>query len=232
MQSAVIDGDLPCPAFKPTTAFERIVDGLEYADRVKAPLALVTGPHGAGKTTAFRYYAQRKGAAMWECQPSYHEKHLMRDLVRHLDIDVGAGWQTQTSLVADQLKASPRTFLLDEGQRLSYAGMDLLKYLADASGSTFALSASPSFERRINRWPDISSRCTVRVRVDTLGSEEFLKLYQSEGFTTEAALELHHRCGGVMRVLHTLLREIDTQPTTRGDLTPAHIRRIAETVMG
>jgi len=169
---------------------------------------------------------------MWECQPSYHEKHLMRDLVRYLSISTGMGWQVQTSIVADRLKASPRTFLLDEGQRLSYAGMDLLKYLADASGSTFALSASRILEKRIDRWPDISSRCTVRVRVDALDSEEFLKLYQDDGFTTEAVLELHHRSGGVMRVLQALLREIDAQPTARGDLTSAQVRLIAERVRG
>ncbi len=232
MSAEGFDNNLLCPSFKPTKAFQRIVDGLEYAQSVGAPLALVTGAHGAGKTTAFRYYAQHKGAVMWECLPSYHEKYLMRDLVRHLGISAGMGWQVQTSIVTERLKANPRTFLLDEGQRLSYAGMDLLKYLADASGSTFALSASPSLERRIDRWPDISSRCTVRVRVDALDSEEFLKLYQAEGFTTEAVLELHHRCGGVMRVLQTLLQKIDAQPTARGDLTPAHIRLIAEGVSG
>lgn len=226
-----LDDTPPFPSFKTTIAFQHIVDGLEYAQEVKAPLALVIGAHGGGKTTAFRYYAQHRQVAMWECQPSYHEKHLMRDIARSLDIKAGMGWQVQTSIVTDQLRANPRTFLLDEGQRLSYAGMDLLKYLADQSGSTFALAASPSIEKRINRWPDISSRCTVRVRIEILSSDEFLKLYQTEGFTTEAMLELYHRCGGVMRVLEALLRKVDTQPVARGDLTPADIRLITERVV-
>ena len=226
-----LDDNPPCPSLKTTIAFQKIVDGLEYAQSVKAPLALVIGAHGGGKTTAFRYYAQHRRVAMWECQPGYHEKHLMRDIARSLGVKVGMGWQMQTSVVTDQLRENPRTFLLDEGQRLSYAGMDLLKYLADQSGSTFALAASPSFEKRVNRWPDISSRCTVRVRVEILSSEEFFKLYQTEGFSTEAMLELYHRSGGVMRVLEALFREIDRQHVARGDLTPADIRSITERVV-
>lgn len=225
------DDNPPCPSFKTTTAFQRIIDGLEYAQNVKAPLALVIGAHGGGKTTALRYYAHHRGVLMWECPPACQEKHLMQDITRNLSISTGMGWQMQTSIVADQLRANPRTFLLDEGQRLSYAGMDLLKYLADQSGSTFALAASPNFEKRINRWPDISSRCTVRVRIEILSSEEFFKLYRTAGFTTEAMLELYHRSGGVMRVLEALLREIDRQSVACGDLTPADIRSITERVV-
>jgi len=161
----------------------------------------------------------------------------MYDIARHLGISAGMGWQMQTSIVADQLRANPRTFLLDESQRLSYAGMDLLKYLADASGSTFALSASPSLEKRIDRWPDISSRCTVRVRVTTISVEEFVELYQNEGFGKASLLELYRLSGGVMRTLLAILREIDIQlgiysersqsKASRKDLAPAHIRIFA-----
>ena len=228
--------------FKPTTAFRLIVDRLEYAREVKAPLALVTGSHGAGKSTAFTYYAHHRDVLMWECSPSYHEKHLMRDLLRCLGIGGGLGWDTQTSIVAAQLKTSPRTFLLDEAQRLSYNGMDLLKYLADNSGSTFALAASPSLEKRIDRWPDISSRCTVRVRVSTVSLEEFVELFQAEGFSLETLTELHRLSSGVLRTVWALLLEIDTQlglhsekagrAIGRGDLAPAHARMLAARVVG
>jgi len=71
---SAIEDDKGLPAqFKPTTAFRLIVDRLEYAREVKAPLALVTGSHGAGKTTALRYYAHHEDVLMWECRPSYHD---------------------------------------------------------------------------------------------------------------------------------------------------------------
>lgn len=228
--------------FKSTTAFRLIVDRLHYAREVRAPLALVTGTHGAGKTTALRYYAHHNDVLIWECPPAYHEKLLMKDLAKRLGISAGVSWGEQSSIIAEQLASSPRTFLLDEAQRLNYHGMDLLKYLADASGSTFILSASPSLEKRINRWDDISSRCPVRVRVSTLSIEEFVELYQNEGFSEASLLELHRLSGGVMRVLRAILREIDIQlglynertqrPAKRSNLSPAHIRIFAKRVTG
>ena len=228
--------------FKPTLAFRTILGQLNYAREIRAPLALVTGTHGAGKTTTLRHYANREGVWMWECLPNYHEKHLLRDLAERLGIYGGVSWAEQSSLVAQQLAASPRTFVLDEAQRMSYAGFDLLKYLADASGSTFVLSASPSLVKRIDRWPDISSRCPVRVIVSTIEVEEFVELYQNEGFSKISLLELHRLSGGVMRVLKAILREIDTQlsihsertkrTVSRKELSPKHVRTFAQRVTG
>lgn len=227
--------------FKPTTAFNLIIERLDYAREVRAPLALITGSHGAGKTTALRYYAYSQDVLMWECPPRYHEKWLMKDLAKRLGISAGVSWGEQSSIVAEQLAAAPRTFLLDEAQRLNYAGMDVLKFIADASGSTFVVSASPSLEKRIDRWDDISSRCTVRVRVKAVSAEEFLRLYKDEGFRDEALLELHKLSNGVMRTIKAMLREIDLQlaayseqyeKTTRDNLTPELIRIFAERVTG
>jgi DNA transposition AAA+ family ATPase len=228
--------------FKPTSTFRLIVDRLEYAREVRAPLALVTGTHGAGKSTAFRYYAHHREVLMWECGPRYSEKHLMGDIVRELGVSAGEGWRERTSYVMNQLAASPRTFLLDEAQRLNYAGMDLLKYLADNSGSTFALAASPSLEKRIDRWEDISSRCTVRLRVSTISVEEFVELYQAEGFSLETLTELHRLSKGVLRTVHALFREIDAQlggysdklgrEFRRGEVAPAHARTLGARVIG
>lgn len=67
---SAIEDDKGLPnQFKPTAAFRLIVDRLAYAREVRAPLALVTGAFGAGKTTALRYYAHHNDVLMWECPP-------------------------------------------------------------------------------------------------------------------------------------------------------------------
>lgn len=229
-------------SFKPTLAFRAVVERINYAREVKAPLALVTGAHGAGKTTALRYIAHHDDVLFWECKPGYQPKHVLLDVAQRLGINTGQGWQMQTSITAEQLAANPRIFLLDEAQRLNYDGMDLLKYLADQSGSTFVLSASPSLEKRVARWPDIASRCTVRVRVSTMSAEEFVELYRGDGFAPETLTEIHRLSNGIMRVVQALLREIDTHlaffnersglSRSRADFEPGHIRAIAEKVIG
>jgi DNA transposition AAA+ family ATPase len=239
--SDIVDEGLP-PDFKPTRAFRAVVDRYSYAKGIKAPLALVTGAHGAGKTTALRYIAHHDDALLWECRPGYQAKHVLRDIAEKLGINAGTGWQMQTSIVVDQLIAAPRMFVFDEAQRLDYAGMDLLKYLADQSQSTFFLSASPSLEKRIERWPDIASRCSVRVRVSTMKLDELVELYQNDGFSLDSLTEIHRLTSGVMRTLKALLSEIDEhieafnqrsgQQRTRSDLQPGHIRMIAEKVVG
>jgi DNA transposition AAA+ family ATPase len=228
--------------FKPTLAFRTVVERFNYAREVKAALALITGAHGAGKTTALRYIAHHEDVLFWECKPGYQAKHVLLDIAQRLGINTGQGWQMQTSITAEQMAENPRIFLLDEAQRLDYAGMDLLKYLADFSGSTFVLSASPSLEKRIDRWPDIASRCSVRARVATISAEEFVELYQADGFTPETLVELHRLSKGVMRTVQALLREIDMHLAafnersglnrTRKDFEPGHIRAIAEKVVG
>ena len=230
------------PNFKATKAFDLIIDRIAYARRVRAPLALVTGAHGAGKTSAFKYYAHHEDVVYWECRAGYQAKHVLADIAEELAISTGQGWRTQTSIITEQLATYPRTFLLDEAQRLNYESLDLLKYIADNSGSTFILSASPSLEKRIDRWPDIASRCVVRVHVGAMELAEFFELYQADGFALEVLSEMHRLTKGVMRTLQHLITLIDEeiheynqrtrQHKGRGDLQVGHIRAIAQGVIG
>lgn len=202
-------GGLP-EHFKPSNTFREILGSLETARRRKRKLALVTGSHGVGKTTALYFYASKRGALIWECTPSYKPKHVLADIAQKLGINAGTGWRMQTSIVVEQLRAGPRTIILDEAQRLDYAGFDLLKYIADqAAGTLFVFGSSPSLETRINRWPDIASRCTVRIHARPMSLEELVELYQPEGFGLEALEEMHRLTGGIMRVLRDLIEQLD-----------------------
>lgn len=239
--SDLTDRDLP-PKFKSTSTFQTVISTIDRARKLGAALALITGTHGAGKSTAVRVYGRKEPIKSWECRPGYHERHLMRDIISELGISAGDGWFEQSSIVADQMKANPRTIVLDEAQRLNYAGLDLLKYLADASTSTFVLIASPSLEKRIDRWADIKTRCTVRAHVSDMGAKEFVNLYKADGYRDDALVELHKLSKGVMRTIAAIMRQIDLEiefHNTRTQrklehksLTVPLVRRIAKKVVG
>ena len=239
--TAVNDKGLPA-GFKATKAFDLVLDRIAYARRIGACLALITGAHGAGKTAAMKFFAHHEDVIYWECRAGYQPKHLLADIAEALAVNPGQGWRMQTSIVTQQLAEHPHLFLLDEAQRLNYDSLDLLKYVGDNSGSTFVLAASPSLEKRIERWPDIASRCPVRAYITPIELTEFLELYRNDDFTIESLTEIHRVTKGVMRTIKALLRVIDEEitdfnnrtgaTTTRADLAAGHIRMIAEGVTG
>ena len=234
--------DLP-PHFKATQAFESTLATLYKAKRLQAALALVTGAHGAGKTTTLQYFERIEPSAhYWQCKPSYHAKHLLSDICSRVGINAGRGWEMQTSIIATQLKGHTRLFLLDEAQRLNYEGLDLLKWIADETGSTFVLCASPSLEKRIDKWPDIATRCKIRARVQPMEVDELYALYKDDGYSEEVIGEIHHHSQGVMRTVAAIMQQIEFEleyqntrsPQKLGikDLEAAHIRVVAEKVVG
>jgi DNA transposition AAA+ family ATPase len=239
--SATDTGDLPAN-FKPTASFRQVIEAVELARTRQRKMLLITGAHGVGKSMTMRFYTRRRFGRYMECRPSYQPRHLVQDLCKLLGVLAGEGWSLSTSALANHLKASPKVVVLDEAQRLNYGGFDVLKYLADqAPGTLFVLLSSPSLSRRMDRWPDISSRCTMRVAVEPLSVDEFVELFQGEGFSLEALEEIHRISGGVLRVIGDLLEQIDIDLKTyaelggnsiaRGDLSATNIMESAVKVV-
>lgn len=235
------DDDLP-PFFKSTKTFNQVVQTITRARRLKAPLALITGEHGAGKSTAAGIYSSKKNLRTWECPPRYHEKHLVADMVRELGVSIGQSLMERTSFIADRLANDPQTVVLDEAQRMNYVCLDWLKYLADRSGSTFVLIASPSLERRMARWSEIDTRCTVRVHVKPMELDEFTALYKDDGYAAASLTEIFTLSKGVMRTTSAILKQIDLdleihntrnrKTLKRSDLNVGQIRGSARKVIG
>lgn len=228
--------------FRRTRAFDEILRGIALGKRLAANLVLITGQNGGGKTTALKVYsATFERAVYWEARAGYEPKHVLNDIIARLPLHAGEGWRLQTSAVIDYLAANPHTFLIDEAQRLNYPSLDLLKYVADNSGSTFVLSGSSSLATRIERWPDISSRCPVRVEVKPMQLEEFVELHQADGWSLEVLQEVHRLGRGVMRTMQALflvlqdhieVAEVATRRTVdRADVQPSHVRLIASGVV-
>jgi DNA transposition AAA+ family ATPase len=225
-----------------TEALLTISHRITQARKLRVPLALITGSHGVGKSTSLREYANTEGLLMWEARPGYQAKHVLSDLAEKLGLSAGTGWRMQTSIVAESLAADPRCVILDEAQRLDYNGFDLLKYLADSSGSTFVLAASPSLEKRIDRWQDIASRCPVRVRVAPMSAEEFVRLYDDSQFAKDTLAAIHEVTAGVLRKAQWLILHIDdaininlqanpNADISRGRVLPEHVKSIAREVL-
>lgn len=228
--------------FRPTRTFNDIVAGIALGKRIGANLVLISGLNGAGKTTALRVYADATEATdFWEARAGYNAKAVLKDIAQLLPITMGEGWRLQTSAVIQYLVEHPRVFLIDEAQRLDYHSLDLLKYVADNTGSMFVLSASPSLATRIERWPDISSRCPVRVEVTAISVSEFVELWQNEGWSLDALEEIHKLSRGVMRTISALFRVLDdyriavaeasNDDVPRHVFGPEHVRRIAAGVV-
>lgn len=224
--------------FKPTRVFREVVAGIGLGRRIGANLVLIAGQNGAGKTTALKAYAKATpDITYWECRAGYQPKHVLQDIVRELPVTAGVGWRLQTTLAIEYLTDHPRVFLLDEAQRLNYHSLDLLKYVADNSGSMFVLSASPELAVRIERWPDIASRCPVRVEVKAMDSKEFVELYQADGWPLEVLEEIHRVSRGVMRTIRAIflvledyratMQHLGRKEADRSAFTPLHVRQIA-----
>lgn len=233
--------DLPAD-FRQTRAFSDVISAIAMGQRIRANLVLITGQNGGGKTTALKVFGEvRPEAVYWEARAGYTPKHVLQDIVAKLPVTTGEGWRLQTSAAVNYLREHPHVFLLDEAQRLNYASLDLLKYVADNSGSMFVLSASNSLATRIERWPDISSRCPVRVEVRPIELDEFLELWQADGWSLDALREVHRLSRGVMRTIKAIFLVLtdymdSAALNTRGDISrldigAAHVRAIASGVV-
>lgn len=239
LEEIIDDKGLPV-GFRPTIAFTVVIERVQYARKIGTPICLMTGAHGAGKTTALRYIARVQGLKYWQCKPKYEARHVLSDIAQSLGISAGQGWRMQTSIVVEQLRDEPECIIFDEAQRFDYDALDLLKYLGDETGSTFVLAASPSLEERIKRWPDIDSRCGVKARVAAMSLEEFITLFSPDGYSTEALTEMHKVTHGVYRRMHYLLAHLEEafaasrakgHNVSVASITPAHVRKLSEKVL-
>lgn len=227
-----INPDVLPADIKPTKVFNDIFHRLNYAIKMQAPLMAIAGANGAGKTLTAKVYASLKNIQMTEVVTGMQHKHMLNALCRQMGIDIGTGWMMQVDMIVSHLKNSPRVMILDEAQRLGYESFDLLKYLADHSGSTFVLIGSASMLTRIERWPDIDARCPVKLKVETMEKTEFVRLYEPDGYTADTLSEIHTQSKGIMRNVGYLMTHIEEElkrsRITKKEIMPAHIRQLAD----
>lgn len=229
--------EAPAPTILGTPAVRLVVNRIAYAVKRGSPLCVVAGEHGAGKTTAATLYARSNPRALyWQVPPEYNAREIVADLCERLGIRAGEAWRVRTSVLTTYLKEHPHVVLLDEAQRLDYRALDMLKYIADSAGVTIVLLGSPWLDRVIDRHTDIASRAWVRVRVQPIELEAFRELYAPLGYTPKTLKAVHEATRGVMRSIVALFDHLDeglqsVPGMTRSDLTPDHVRGVADEVL-
>lgn len=218
-----------------TPALNLIRKRVEYAVREKVPLVLIAGEHGCGKSTAAKLLAQKPRTLYWEARPEYSPRECVADILDHLRIRVGEGWRQRTDVLTNYLLDHPHTLLIDEAQRMGWRTLDQLKYVADNSKVTVVLLGSPWLEQVIAKRTDIDSRVGVRVRIEPLSQDDFLRLYAQDGYPPKVLMAVHEATRGVYRVIDRLLRHLDVALADAGmersALTPAHVRAVATEVL-
>jgi Uncharacterized ATPase, putative transposase len=248
MQEAVAAPTITLPPVQPapepaaptilgTPAVRLVVNRIAYAVKRGSPLCIVSGEHGAGKTTAATLYANSNPRALyWQAPPEYNAREIVADLCDKLGIRTGEAWRVRTSVLVSHLQEHPHTVLIDEAQRLDYRALDMIKYVADTAGVTFVLLGSPWLDRVIDRHTDIASRAWVRVRVKPIELDAFTALYEPMGYSKKVLKAVHEVTKGVMRSITALFDHLDeaiagTPGMARADLTPDHVRGVADEVL-
>jgi DNA transposition AAA+ family ATPase len=227
----------PAPTIHATPAVRLVVNRIAYAVKRRSPLCVVAGEHGAGKTTAATLYAQSNPRALyWQVPPEYNAREVVADLCERLGIRAGEAWRVRTSVLTTHLREHPHVILLDEAQRMDYRVLDMVKYIADHAGITVVLLGSPWLDRVIDRHTDIASRAWVRVRVQPIELEAFRLLYSPLGYNAKTLKAAHEVTRGVMRSITALFEHLDeglrgSPGMTRADLTPDHVRGVADEVL-
>ena len=225
------------PDVLPTPAVRLILNRIAYGVSRKAPLIVVAGYAGTGKSTSARLYAANDPRALYVVvKPDYSPREIVADLCRDLGIQAGEAWRVRTSVLVEHLTQHPRRFLFDEAQRLDYKALDMLKYIADATGSTFVLLGNEWLDNIIDRHSDIHSRAWVRVRPQKIELDAFSTLYAPRGYSPATLKAIHAAGEGVMRKIVALLDHLDegliTVPgMTRANLTPEQVRGVAAEVL-
>ena len=131
-------------------------------------LCLVYGQPGLGKTIATCALFVRERGILLRAQPGWTQKALLRDLLNELGSDIRGTNADCLREVQRQISENQRPIFVDEADFLFYDSRSLesLRAIHDQAGTPIVLVGmstlpnSPGIDRRIKRYPQLSSRIT------------------------------------------------------------------------
>ena len=226
-------------------ALERVRGSTRRAKTFSAnggALTLLTGAYGVGKTTILRYYAVQADLIYFEFPSNARgAKDLMMMIYQSMpELESGDAWHIRRSAVLTQLKESPKVFCIDEAQRMNEQCFDLLRYLTDQTGSRAILSAAPSLEARIAKWPAIDSRVGRRIRVKPVELNEAVEILAPLQLDEEVACIIYKQASGSIRIMENIVNQLGAtledqhdsgNAISLYDLSPEDVHAIAAEVV-
>lgn len=234
----------PTQGYVQTKATAIIAGRLRDAVEDQFPFALVTGPAGCSKTITSRRFIQKLredkpdlNTAYIHAPPDFSPQALVDELATNLFITKVSNFRTLMGIIHQQLMKRPIVAVIDEAQRMPRESLEVLKYLADESGSTFILVCTEDYARLLRRWRDIESRIGVVAEAKPVELEELVSMPQMAGFKPETIKKMHELTGGVMRDVLRLVRQIDRaisknreKGLSREKFAPRHVLTAAQRI--
>ncbi|MCL6529666.1 MAG: AAA family ATPase [Meiothermus ruber] len=226
-------GELDRAGMVPTETVGLIWRKLAFAVNNNVRFVLIHGPAGVGKTESVVEFCRdpRKALAKipggmevpadfqftyMQVKPETDASAFIFDLAQTLKTSNTHTMRYLITIVREYLSANPRLIVLDEVQRMNRNALDVAKYMADATGSTFALIMTDEFVSRIRRWRDIESRIGVVVQVVPASAEEVIKIYSHRGWKKTTLRRIHSLTGGIMRDVVRLIALLEKAASLSG----------------
>jgi DNA transposition AAA+ family ATPase len=173
---------------------------------------VAVGDAGTGKTVGARIFCRdRKPRPLYvrlTCQALLNPRSLLHSLAEPLGLpwDVPSRYDIAARIAQDSL-SRPRLLVLDEAQALAKGGLlDILRWLHDEGGHTFALVGLPGLEYAMAEHRQFGSRVALRHQLRLPTPAEIAPLF--DGFPEDAVGRIYDETGGHMRQVMALRRRL------------------------
>jgi len=183
-----------------------------------------------GSLRLIREEPQRRAESVAARAQAREEERRQRELLLEVDWlaprtprdEEPAAPMSQVAVVPRRPPLTPvRLILVDEADRLKVASLEQLRDLFDCNGIGLILIGMPGIEKRLARYPQLSSRVGFVHAFRTLRPEEIRQLLAEHGpevglmlpasgiSDQEAIAAIIHITGGNFRLLRRLLSQVD-----------------------
>jgi general secretion pathway protein A len=220
----VPDPNFYVPSVKHEAALERLLDGIH----ARKGIVVLTGEIGSGKTLLSREVILKLPQSQYEIglvsNPTVPGEEFLGEILFQLGLDPYGTRAEQLRRLNDQLLANYRrqvdtVVVVDEAQAIEqdrlFEELRLLSnfQLNDRFLITLVLVGQPELWERIARIPQLAQRVAVRHHLDCLDRAEtkayiLSRLTAAGGdrpiFSSGAISFIHHRTGGVCRLINSL----------------------------
>lgn len=143
-----------------TSNVQKFRTAMEEANQAVDPALLAFyGQAGRGKTTAAQFYAGQEGWVYCRAKTLWSELWMLQDLCFELSVDpIPKRKKPCFGAITEILGQSPRPVLIDEADKITLSGLEVIRDLADITSAPFALVGENVLVHKMQRQRRIWSR--------------------------------------------------------------------------